>query len=284
VTRFVPADGPASHGGPAAGEVRVEWSSDTPALARLVIDRAERRNALTLSMISELRDALRDLAANTDVRVVVLAGAGPDFCAGSDLEELEGARSEGEGWAHARRVEEALAAIEAHPVPVIAQVHGAAMGGGCQLVLACDLAVAAADARLGIPSGRLGVVVGRESVERLVRSVGRIRAAGMLLTGMVCSGADAAAWGLVNDAVPADALEGRALALARDVAASAPLSVRGSKIAIRLAQAGSSSDSGTNGLAESFTRVAEAAFAGEDLAEGLRAFAERRPPVFGGRR
>src|SRR5262245_56949245 len=134
-------------------------------------------------MISELRDVFRDLASNTEIRAVILAGAGPDFCAGSDLDELEGARTEGVASEHARRVEDVLAAVEAHPVPVIAQVQGSAMGGGCQIVLACDLAVAAGDARLGIPSGRLGVVVGRESVERLVRSVGRVRAGAMLLAG-----------------------------------------------------------------------------------------------------
>jgi enoyl-CoA hydratase/carnithine racemase len=276
--------GAASERGALAGEVRVEWPPEAPSVARLVIDRAERRNALTVSMISELRDALRDLAANTDVRAVIIAGTGPDFCAGSDLEELEAARSEGEGWAHARRLEEALAAIEAHPVPVIAQVQGAAMGGGCQIVLASDLAVAAEDARLGIPSGRIGVVVGRESVERLVRSVGRGRAGALLLAGSVCTGREAAAWGLVNESVPAAVLDDRTLALAGRVAASAPLSIRGSKIALRLAAVDESSESGTAGLAEAFTRVAEAAFAGEDLEEGIRAFGERRPPVFGGRR
>jgi enoyl-CoA hydratase/carnithine racemase len=260
-------------------EVRVDRPAGAPGVARVVLYRPARRNAVTALMLHLLRDALRELAGAHDVLAVILAGEGPDFCAGADLAELEAARVEGEGRAYARTVEDAIAAIETHPVPLIAEVRGAALGAGCQLVVACDLAVAAEDATLGIPSGRLGVVINRESMKRLVRSVGRKRAGALLLAGGVCTGAEAAAWGLVNEAVPSADLEARVAALALAVARSAPLSVRGSKLGIRLATASGVDE---RELAEAFDRAAEGAFASEDLLEGIRSFGERRPPRFGG--
>jgi enoyl-CoA hydratase/carnithine racemase len=263
-------------------DVRIHRRADTPGVARVVFDRADRRNAVTASMLGRIRDALRDLASDGDIRAVILTGEGHDFCAGADLEELETARAAGEGRAYARVVEDTLAAIEAHPVPVIAQVRGAALGAGCQIVVACDLAVAAEDARLGIPSGRLGVVINLENMDRLVQSVGRKRAGAMLHAGAVCTGTEAVKWGLVNEAVPVADLEARTSALALVVAASAPLSVRGSKLGIRAVASVLPPGESVGGLAEAFDRAAEAAFASEDLLEGIRSFGERRAPTFRG--
>jgi enoyl-CoA hydratase/carnithine racemase len=261
-----------------AEDVRIERSSD-PRVASVVLGRPERRNAVTASMLARVKEALAALAEDREVRAVVLGGDGPDFCAGADLDELDAARITGSGRGYARTVEDALRAVERHPVPVIARVQGAALGAGCQLVLACDLAVAAEDARLGIPSGRLGVVIALQTIDRLVRAIGGKRAGAILLAGHACSGSEAVRWGLVNEAVPSPDLEERVGALAAAVADSAPLSVRGSKLGIRAVTSPWGMDVPD---AEGFERAAEAAFVSEDLAEGIRSFRERRPPSFEG--
>src|SRR5439155_18729484 len=148
---------------------------------------------------------------------------------GADVVELEAARTGPEAIDYGGPLEEALRAIATHSVPVLAQIQGAALGAGCQLVAACDLAVAADDARLGIPSARLGVLVPFEIVQRLVVAVGPKRAAEILLTGRSVSGTEAEAWGLVNEAVPAAELDRRTDEIARAIVDAAPLSVRGSK-------------------------------------------------------
>lgn len=267
----------------ASPHVRMERPSGPPHLARVTLDRPDQRNAVSSSMLAAILDLLADLAANPEVRAVVLAGEGSDFCSGTDLAELERARDGDVAKGYGRALEDLLQAIEAHPVPVIARVHGAALGAGCQIAVACDLAVASADARLGIPSARLGVVVDYESVERLTLSVGRKRAGEILYAGRVLSGVEAAAWGLVNSAVPPPELEARTSELARAVAAAAPLSVRGSKQGVRAVRARLARERSSDArLAESFETIAAAAFASGDLGEGIRAFRERREPEFRG--
>ncbi|MDQ3991925.1 MAG: enoyl-CoA hydratase/isomerase family protein, partial [Actinomycetota bacterium] len=180
-------------------------------------------------------------------------------------------------------MEGAAAVIAQHPLPVVAAIQGAALGAGCQLVVACDLAVASADARIGIPAARLGIVIGYEHIERLVLAVGPRRAGQILYTGAAVTGEVAAAWGLVNEAVPPDHLGDRVEEVAESVAAAAPLSVRGSKRGIRQVLASLSIDRATDGFrVADFDMMAAAAFASEDLREGIRAFRERRPPRFRG--
>jgi len=118
---------------------------------RVILDRAEARNAMSAPMLQELSRALADAGADPGARVVVLSGQGPDFSAGADLAELEAAVG---GPEYGRDLEEVLAGIAQHPLPVIAELRGAALGAGCQIAVTCDLAVAATDARLGIPSSR----------------------------------------------------------------------------------------------------------------------------------
>jgi enoyl-CoA hydratase/carnithine racemase len=252
-------------------------------VAGIVLNRPGQRNAVSAPLLEELRSALGTLAADADVRAVVLSGAGPDFCAGADMAELAAART-GEGGAlYGQALEEAFRAIATHPVPVIARIHGSALGGGCQLAVACDLAVAADGARLGIPSGRLGIVVGFENIERLVLAVGPKRAAEILYAGRVLSGAEAAQWGLVNAAVPDADLVAATDALARAVAESAPLSVRASKRGIGVVLEHLSVDRFAEGhRVADFDMMAAEAFASDDLAEGLAAFRERRNPDFQG--
>lgn len=250
----------------------------------VTLNRPDQRNAISMAMLEELASSLGDLAVDPAIRAVVLAGAGPDFCAGADLAELAEAVAGPRAVEYGQAFDQAFSAIADHPVPVIAQVHGAALGGGCQLAVACDLAIAAEDARLGIPSARLGIVIGYQSIERLVLAVGPKRAGDLLFTGRALSGAEAATWGLVNRAVPARDLGGAVREVAGSVAEAAPLSVRGSKRGISVAVEHLRMDRFTQGHSVADFEVMSAdALASEDLREGIRAFGERRKPRFGGK-
>ena len=265
--------------------VRVERSHEGRA-ATVTLSRPDVRNALSLPMLAELTDAFGDLAVDRQVRAVVLAGDGPDFCAGADLAELEAARSRGSAGAldFDAPFRDALRAIAAHPAPVIARVQGRALGGGCQLVLACDLAVATRDASLGIPSARLGVVIPFDSVRRLVLAIGPKRAGEVLYTARTASGDEAQAWGLVTRAVQALELDEAVDELVEHVIAGAPMSVRASKRGIALASDGTAAGREVELTgATDYDLMAANALAGEDLGEGIAAFRERRPPEFGGR-
>ncbi|HEY1331563.1 MAG TPA: enoyl-CoA hydratase-related protein [Actinomycetota bacterium] len=252
-------------------------------VARVTMNRPGARNALDAQMREALAAALGRAAADPGCRVVVLAAAGEDFSSGADLDELGAARADG-GVGYVGAFDELCAAVEQQPQPVIAEVRGGALGAGCLLVASCDLAVAAEDARFGIPSGRLGVVLTYEGVERLVLSVGPKRAAELLEAGAEIDGTRAAEWGLVNRAVPAEDLRHATDALARHVAARAPLSVKGSKRGIRAALENLSLDRSTAGhRVADFDMMAAEAFGSRDLAEGIAAYRERRRPQFEGR-
>lgn len=225
-----------------------------------------------------------DAAVDPEARVVLLSGEGPDFCAGADLGELSEAAGGPSGMEYAVPLEEFLTTVVDHPLPVVAAVHGAALGAGCQIAVACDLAIAATDARMGIPSSRLGVVIGFENVQRLLLAVGPKRAAEMLFTGRELSGEEAVDWGLVNEVVPAGTLLDRAEELANEIAVAAPLSVRASKRGLRGALAKLSVDRETEGFRlTDFDMMAADALASDDLKEGIRAFKERRRPEFRGK-
>jgi enoyl-CoA hydratase/carnithine racemase len=251
---------------------------------RVALQRPEARNAVSSSMMAELLRALGDAAADPDARVVLLSGDGPDFCSGADVTELDAAAGGPGGVDYGRALEEVLVAVVDHPLPVVAVIQGAALGAGCQLAVACDLAVAASDSRIGIPSSRLGIVINFENLERLVLSVGPKRASELLFTGRALSGEEAAGWGLVNEAVPPDGLAGRAEELAQTIASAAPLAVRGSKRGVRAVQAKLAVDRESEGYrVADFDMMAADAFGSEDLREGLRAFRERRRPEFRGK-
>ena len=245
----------------------------------ITLNRPEQRNAVSIGMQGELIAAFGESAKDPECRVLIIRGAGRDFCAGADLGDIARARTGSDGIRLGRLLEDLMEAIASHPVPVIAQVHGAALGAGCQLVVACDLAVAAADARLGIPSARLGALIGYQSLQRLVMAVGPKRAGHMLYSGRIVSGEEAAAWGMVNEAVDAEILAARTDVLAAAIAEGAPLSVRGSKRGIATVRDLASSDPSRR---RDFDTMWAQALASDDLEEGLRAFRDRRKPRFRG--
>jgi enoyl-CoA hydratase len=246
-------------------------------VATVTIHRPEKRNALNAQVRRELVDALDALATDPDVRVVILTGAGDRaFVAGADIGEFaERSPLEQRATMEGRRVFEVLAD---HPKPTIAAINGYALGGGCELALACDLRIAARSARLGQPEVALGLLPGGGGTQRLPRLVGLGRALRMILTGDLLDAEEAARIGLVDEVVDDDALAGRARAVATRIAAHSPVAVKLIKQAVRAA-AELPLSAGLALERELFIT----AFASEDRAEGVAAFLEKRTPAFRGR-
>ena len=255
-----------------AGPVAVERAG---AVVTLVLDRPERRNPLALATMLALRDALRAAGEDEGVRAVVVGARGPVFSAGHDLRELAEADDE--------RTREVFAAcadlmltIHRLPVPVIARVGGMATAAGCQLVAACDLVVAAEEARFATPGVRIGLFCTTPRVE-VIRSVGRTRAMGMLLTGDPIDARTALAWGLVNRVVPATELDAAALELADRVGAASRSTIASGKRAV--------ADTVDLPLPDAYAIASETMCrdAGSPEArEGIDAFLGKRPPVWPG--
>lgn len=251
---------------------------------RITLNEPETRNALSTAMMAELRERLGDAAADPTARVVLLTGEGDHFCAGAHFEELQASAGGLHGEDFGMELEGGLRAIEENPLPVLAVVQGAALGIGCALVVACDLAVAASDAKIGVPPAKLGLVLNYENVQRLTLAAGPKRAAEMLLLGRNLSGAEAAEWGLVNEVVEKERLIERAEALAQELAEGAPLSLRASKRGVRATLQKLSVERESEGFrVADYDMMAAAAFASEDLQEGLRALREGRKPDFRGK-
>ncbi|MEY2421398.1 MAG: enoyl-CoA hydratase [Acidimicrobiaceae bacterium] len=234
------------------------------AVALVTIDRPERRNAVDRDALEGLNAAIAAASANADTRVFILTGANGHFCAGADLTGLED-----ESFAATLRV--VLQGLHDASFPTIAAVDGAALGAGTQLAIACDLRVCTPEARFGIPAAKLGLMVDHWTVQRLALLAGHGPARAMLLAAEVLNGDDAVRLGLAQRAGDLEA----ALAWAGEIAALAPLTIQGHKIALNRLEA----DLGTDpAVSEAFKR----AWASADLREGLAAFHERRSPAFRG--
>jgi enoyl-CoA hydratase/carnithine racemase len=243
----------------------------------LTLNRPEKRNAMTMPMLTALRDAFRALAAATDVRAVILAGAGKAFCSGLDLKEMGLARRD-DGSVEYPDIEDALHELEHCPLPTIAMMQGDAIAGGLELALHCDLRIAGASARMGMPLARIGLVVPYALTQKLLDTVGTPTTKELLFTGALLDAESARHAGLVTRVVPDDELAAATRALAAEIAANAPLSIRTMKAAINEGNTFRSLTPST-GLAAQ----AAATRKSEDLQEGLRAVFERRRPVFRGR-
>lgn len=247
-------------------------------IATVTVNRPDKLNALNAIVISELAQVVARIAADRDVRGVVLTGAGPKaFVAGADINEL--AAVDGNTGADvAAKGQAAFRAIEQLNKPVVAAVNGFALGGGCELAMACHIRLAAPNARFGQPEVKLGLIPGYGGTVRLPRLVGRGRALELLLSASVIDADEAARIGLVNRVVPADQLLEAARALLRTILAQGPLAV-----ALCLETVDRVLDTTIDdGLAIEATMFGRAC-ASDDKGEGTRAFLEKRPPVFSGK-
>jgi enoyl-CoA hydratase len=235
-------------------------------------------NLVTRELTEQLRDALAQLGAADDVRAVVVTGRGERaFCAGSHIGEFEGLRGRvAEGKLLLEKlVYRQLAELA---MPTIAAIEGDALGGGLELALCCDLRVASARARLGMPEVRLAVLPGSGGTQRLPRVVGPARAKELILTGRIISADEAERIGLVNRVVPAGEARKAAEAVAEEIAARGPLAVREAK---RLIDAAMDLDLDAGLAAE--LDASERIFASEDMLEGANAFFGKRDPEYRGR-
>jgi enoyl-CoA hydratase/carnithine racemase len=258
------------------GELRIDHPADD--VVRLTIDNPEKRNALDHAIL----DALATELPRIEARCLLLTATGPVFSAGYDIGNLPGGNVAREAEALvAHPFTAAIEALDAFPYPAVAALNGHAIGGGLELALACDLRLAAEDARLGMPPARLGLIYSHTGLRRFVDAIGVVRTRELFFTARNVGAARAEAWGLVNEVVPGDELEAFAVDYAARIAANAPLSLAGNKRVLRelLAAEGAVSEAVERELVE----LREACFATEDFAEGVRAFGEKRPPRWQGR-
>ena len=247
--------------------------------ALVTLNRPDRRNALDRATVRELGRLGRELVADANVRACVLTGAGDRaFCAGADLKEREG-MSEAEVREMLDLYRTELAWLGTAPFPVVAAVNGAALGGGLELALTCDLRVAAAHAVLGLPETSLGIIPGAGGTQRLPRIVGTPRALELILLGRRLNAEEALDCGLVSRVTPAGTdVVGDTLAWLLPVLEGAPIAMRAALEAVRAA-ATLPLDAGLDAERAAYERC----LASEDRREALRAFAEKRKPVFNGR-
>ena len=246
-------------------------------IAVVTIQRPTALNALNLATLSELDTAFAALANDKSIRVVIVTGGGAKaFVAGADITEMQ-AMSPAQARAFAKFGQHVFACLEALPQPVIAAVNGFALGGGCELAMACDIRIAAENARFGQPEVGLGITPGFGGTQRLPRLVGEGRAKELLFTADVIDAAEALRIGLVNKVVPVGQALEAATAMAKKIMTRSPVAVAYSKTAVREGQ-NASFDSAVAYEAEVFGLC----FADAEQREGMTAFVEKRAPAFAG--
>jgi enoyl-CoA hydratase/carnithine racemase len=245
-----------------------------PGVALVRINRPERRNALSLALRRLLAERIAELAADDEIRCLVIAGDEKSFAAGADLQELAEFTPHDPGMAQLRVLWDAIAAC---PKPIVAAVRGVALGAGCELAMLCDIVVAGEGARFGQPEIRVGIMPGAGGTQRLVRAIGKSRAMKYLLTAEPILAAEALAAGLIAEMVPDAQVIERSVAIAAKIAAMPPLAAAAIKATVL---------AGADLPLEHALRLERGAFqllfATSDQKEGMRAFLEGRSPQFSG--
>ncbi|GAC1659165.1 MAG: enoyl-CoA hydratase-related protein [Candidatus Elarobacter sp.] len=246
------------------------------AVATVTLNRPAVLNALNLRMLDELRETFAQLEGDASLRAVILTGAGPKaFAAGADIGELNALPGAHAGEAQARKGQALTRAIERLRVPVIAAVNGFALGGGCELAMACDVRVASENAKFGQPEVNLGILPGYGGTQRMTRLVGEGTAMYLCLTGEMLDAQEALRVGLVQRVVPLDGLLAEANRIAGQIAAKAPLAIAVTKRAIVEGASLALDDA----LALEALLFGQA-ITSEDFREGSRAFLDKRKPEF----
>jgi len=248
-----------------------EWPTDKICVLRL--NRPESYNALSRALVDGLRAAVRSVQ-ESKARVLILAANGPGFCTGADLKERK-LMSDEEKYAHNRAINALANEIGALPIATVAAISGVAMGGGCELALACDIRYASSNATIGLTEARIGAIPGAGGTQRLPRLIGSARALEMMLSGEPITAAKAADWGLVNAVVEPQELYDHAMAFAQAVAMR---SLRTAALLKKAVYQGLDGDL-ASGLEIERVAIVEV-LKSDDYKEGLAAFAERRQPVF----
>lgn len=250
------------------------------AVRTITLNRPQQRNALPPADWLRLCDVLLAVAADRQARVIVLRGAGGRaFSSGYDIGALRELEEQGVVLSTPDDpFEIALAAVVHHPLPIVAMIDGYAIGGGCTLAAGCDFRIAAASARFGMPPAKLGLVYSATELRPFVDLIGPARTKWMFSSGRIIGAQRAYEYGLVDEVLPDDELEAHVYALAEEIAANAPLSVQGTKAILREMAGDPSSAAAAERIADVIQRTNTSA----DLAEGMRAFLEKRPPVFRG--
>lgn len=254
----------------------LKWSS-SDRVATIMLERPP-ANALSSGVLKELSAVLDEIEFNDDVRVVLIHGEGRFFSAGADIKEFTTIETGEEFAVLAGYGQQLFERMEQFPKPIIAAIHGAALGGGLELAMACHFRLVTETAKLGLPELQLGLVPGFAGSQRLPRYVGMARAAEMLLTSDPITGVEAVQFGLANHAYPEGELLENAYKIAKKIAKKSPVSV---KAAIELLNYEKTSEfySGVQKEAELFGKV----FMSEDGQEGIKAFIEKREPEFKGK-
>jgi enoyl-CoA hydratase/carnithine racemase len=252
--------------------------TDDDGVVTMTLNRPQARNSLSLGLLQDLNDQFEALKSDPSVRVVILAGAGPAFCAGHDLKELQAANYDRsytqDLFDECAKVMQAIVRL---PKPVIAQVHGIATAAGCQLVATCDLAIATDSARIATPGVNIGLFCSTPMVA-LSRNVAPKHAMQMLLTGDLIDAQTALRFGLVNELVPETDLSARTLTVARQIASKSPLTLAIGKEAFYRQM--------EMPLSEAYAYTAQVMvdnLAAHDAQEGIGAFIDKRQPIWCGR-
>src|SRR3989338_9017739 len=247
------------------------------AVATIELYRPQKKNSLNGEMRGELEECLKELARDRNTRVVIVTGGEEFFCAGADIGEIQEATTAQAAYRHAREFQLLFDQVEALPQPVIAAVSGYALGGGCELALACDFRIASQTARFGLPEIKIGAFPGGGGTQRLPRLIGASKAKEMIFTGDPIGAEEALSFGLVMKVVPKEKLAEEAHAFAAKLAALPRLALQASKASINK---GLEIDlaSGLELEARNFGTLATT----HDLKEGTLAFLEKRKPNFTG--